>query len=257
MPTVVRTAGKWGNAMRIVFVVPAFNEAGAIPGVVADLRAHFPAADIAVINDGSTDATAQVARQLGVHVLDLPINLGIGGAVQTGLLFADRHDYDIAIQFDGDGQHQADQVFLLLEALADPVVDVAIGSRFLEPNGYQAPPLRRLGIAVLRSVSSLLIGQRVTDTTSGFRAYKRGALRFLAGVYPHDYPEPETVVTLRRQGFYLREVAVMMRERQSGLSSITMYRSFYYMLKVLLAIVVGASRRSVRQPLGPQAGEIV
>lgn len=233
--------------MKLLFIVPAFNEAGSLPLVVNDLRTHYPAGDIAVINDGSTDGTVQVARRLGVILLDLPFNLGIGGAVQAGLLYAHRQGYEAAIQFDGDGQHRADQVSVLLEAMERQGADVVVGSRFLGQTGYQAPLLRRFGIAVFRIVNSLVTGQLITDSTSGFRLYNRSALAMLADEYPHDYPEPESVVTLCRQGFRLCEVSVQMRERQAGHSSITPARSIYYMLKVLLAIAVGASRKTARR----------
>jgi glycosyltransferase involved in cell wall biosynthesis len=233
--------------LRLLFIVPAYNEAASLPLAVQDIFACFPAAEVAVVNDGSTDATAEVARQFPVHLLNLPYNLGIGGAVQTGLLFANREGYEIAVQFDGDGQHPADQVGKLLDVLAEPGVDVVIGSRFLTALGYRAPFLRRLGIAVFRVVLSRVVGQRITDGTSGFRAYTQPAIAFLARNYPHDYPEPESVVTLCRQGFTVREVAVQMRERQGGRSSITAHRSVYYMAKVLLAILVGASRKSVQR----------
>jgi glycosyltransferase involved in cell wall biosynthesis len=234
---------------KLLFMAPAFNEARNLPFVVRDLREHHPDADIVVINDGSTDDTAQVARRLGVHLLDLPFNLGIGGAVQAGLLFAHRGGYDVAVQFDSDGQHRADQVDELLAVLNDPSVDVVIGSRFLGASGYQAPWLRRVGIEVFRVVNSWVVGQRMTDSTSGFRAYKRPVIAYLADEYPHDYPEPESVVTLCRLGFRLREVPVRMRERQAGRSSITPMRSIYYMLKVLLAIGVGATRKTTGRSL--------
>ena len=232
----------------LLFIVPAYNEEASLPGVVRDLREHFPAAAIAVVNDGSSDHTAAVARALGVILLNLPINLGIGGAMQTGFRFAARGDYRFVVQFDGDGQHRADQVPILLTLLLRNECDAVIGSRFLRPGDYQAPLLRRMGIVVFRTVNSWVIGQAISDNTSGFRAYNRAACAFLAEVYPHDYPEPESVVTLARQGFRLREVPVAMRERQGGRSSITLVRSIYYMCKVLLAIAVGATRRTVRQP---------
>jgi glycosyltransferase involved in cell wall biosynthesis len=229
---------------RMLFIVPAYNEQDNLSGVVGDLRQHFPGADIAVVNDGSSDDTAGVARSLGVHLLDLPCNIGIGGSVQTGLLFAARHGYDIAVQFDGDGQHRADQVAMLLASLAAGY-DVAIGSRFLSPSTYRPSIGRRAGIATLRWVNSLVLRRTITDSTSGFRAYGPAAIAFLAEEYPHDYPEPESVVTLCRNGFRVIEVPIAMRHRQGGRSSITAIRSIYYMLKVVLAIAVGATRRTV------------
>jgi glycosyltransferase involved in cell wall biosynthesis len=239
---------------RLLFIVPAYNEQESLTAVVRDLREHYPAAEIAVINDGSTDGTAALARFLGVTLLDLPYNLGIGGTVQTGLLWAARAGHDVAVQFDGDGQHRADQVERLLEGLRRGGCDAVIGSRFLEPSGYRAPLSRRVGIAIFRRVNSLVLGRTITDSTSGFRAYNRTAIRFLARDYPHDYPEPESVVTLCRHGFGVREVAVEMRERQGGQSSITLWRSLYYMCKVILAIVVGATRRTIGRPVDELAG---
>lgn len=228
---------------RILFIVPSHDERQALPGVVADLREHAAGGDVVVVNDGSSDGTGEVARGLGVQVLDLPCNLGIGGAVQTGLLFAREHGYDAAVQFDGDGQHRADQVQALLSPLLAGEADVVIGSRFLEKTDYRAPLARRIGIAVFAGVNSLVLRRRITDSTSGFRAYNAAAIGFLAREYPHDYPEPESVVTLVRHGFAVREVPVAMRDRQGGRSSITLWRSIYYVLKVLIAIVVGATRQ--------------
>jgi glycosyltransferase involved in cell wall biosynthesis len=230
---------------RVLVLIPAYNEAVSLPAVVGDLRAHYPAADLVVIDDGSTDDTATVARRLGVPVLALPYNLGIGGAVQTGLLFAARQGYDCAVQFDGDGQHRADQLPALLAPVLGRQADVVIGSRFLSPAAYSVPLLRRCGIAIFRRVNGLVLGRTITDNTSGFRAYGRAALAFLAEEYPHDYPEPESVVTLCRQGFRVVEVPAQMRERQGGHSSITLVRSLYYMCKVLLAIGVRATERPV------------
>jgi glycosyltransferase involved in cell wall biosynthesis len=231
---------------RLLFIVPAYNEQDNLPVVVDDLRRYFPGADIIVVNDGSSDDTANVARSLGVYLLDLPCNIGIGGSVQTGLLFAARRGYDVAVQFDGDGQHRADQVATLLASLAQGY-DVAIGSRFLGPSTYRPPLTRRAGITTLRWVNSLVLRRTITDSTSGFRAYGPAAIAFLAAEYPHDYPEPESVVTLCRSGFRVTEVPVAMRHRQGGRSSITAIRSLYYMLKVVLAIAVGATRRTVRR----------
>lgn len=230
---------------RVLVMIPAYNEAASLPAVIGDLRAHYPAADFVVIDDGSSDDTAAIARRLGAAVLELPYNLGIGGAVQTGLLFAAQQGYSYAVQFDGDGQHRADQLPLLLAPLLTRQADAVIGSRFLRPTDYPLPLLRRCGIAVFRWINTLVLGQTITDNTSGFRAYGRAALTFLAENYPHDYPEPESVVTLSRQGFRVVEVPVEMRERQGGHSSITLARSPYYMVKVLLAIGVRATARPV------------
>lgn len=227
---------------RLLFIVPAYNEEDSLPGVVADLQHHYPSAEIVVINDGSTDNTAALARTLPVTLLDLPFNVGIGGTVQTGLLFGARGNFDIAVQFDGDGQHRADQVERLLNKLQSGEYDVVIGSRFLTQTNYKPPLLRRLGIRVFQQVNAVVLGRKITDNTSGFRAYNRTALEFLAHNYPHDYPEPESVITLCRHGFRVVESSVQMRERQGGKSSITFLRSIYYMGKVLFAILIGATR---------------
>ncbi len=229
-------------------MVPAYNESESLPGTIADLREHYPKTDIIVINDGSTDGTAEAALGLKVTLLDLPFNLGIGGAVQTGLLYAARHGYDIAVQFDGDGQHRADEVYKLLRAIQSGQCDAVIGSRFLEPSQYRPPLMRRIGIAAFNTVNSLILSRRISDSTSGFRAYNRKTIEFLAQNYPHDYPEPESVMILCRSGFRILEVQVEMRERQNGQSSITFTRSIYYMCKVMLAILIGATRRPLRRP---------
>jgi glycosyltransferase involved in cell wall biosynthesis len=227
---------------RIAFIVPAFNEERSLPGVVADLRQHAPEGTIVVVNDGSTDSTSRVARELGVVLLDLPCNLGIGGCVQTGLLFAAREQFDFAVQFDGDGQHRADQLEKILAPLSRGEADVVVGSRFLEKTDYRPSLARRAGIMIFRLVNSILVGRKLTDNTSGFRAYNAAAVRFLATDYPHDYPEPESLVTLCRAGFRVVEAGVQMRDRQAGRSSITLLRSIYYMVKVLTATVIGATR---------------
>lgn len=229
-------------------MVPAYNESESLPGTIADLREHYPKTDIIVINDGSTDGTVEAALGLEVTLLDLPFNLGIGGAVQTGLLYAARQGYDIAVQFDGDGQHRADEVSKLLRAIQSGQCDAVIGSRFLAPSQYRPPLMRRIGIAAFNTVNSLILSRRISDSTSGFRAYNRKTIEFLAQNYPHDYPEPESVMILCRSGFRILEVQVEMRERQNGQSSITFLRSIYYMCKVMLAILIGATRRPLRRP---------
>jgi glycosyltransferase involved in cell wall biosynthesis len=226
------------SRIRVLAVVPAFNEAGAIGGVVRDLRRLRPAPDVAVIDDGSSDATAAEAEAAGAVVIRLPFNLGIGGAVQTGFLYAERNGYDAAVQVDGDGQHVAAEIPALLSAMEKTGADVVIGSRFAGSRTFEPSAARRAGIRVFALVNSLVLGQRITDNTSGFRAYNRRAIRFCAADYPQDYPEPESVIWLGRNGFRLGEIAVRMRERSHGRSSISGPRSVYYMLKVLLAIFV-------------------
>jgi len=231
---------------RLLFIVPAYNEEASVGEVVRALHERYPAASILVVDDGSSDRTAAVARQSGATVLELPFNLGIGGAVQSGLMYAVRNEYDVAVQFDGDGQHPVSEIDTLLDPVIGGRCDVAIGSRYVEQSGYRTPVARRLGIRLLSFVTRLLVRKRVTDPTSGFRAFNRAALEFLADIYPHDYPEPESIVALCRNGFGVFEVKVEMRPRQGGQSSITFVRAIYYMIKVVFGITIGVTRTSRR-----------
>jgi glycosyltransferase involved in cell wall biosynthesis len=194
--------------------------------------------DILVVNDGSADHTSDKARASGVVVLDLPFNLGIGGGMQTGYKYAAEKGYDIAIQVDGDGQHDPKEIPKLLQTLEERKVDVAIGSRFITDLEYKGTMMRRLGITVLSKVISMMVRQKITDPTSGFRASRQKAIQLFAVNYPQDYPEPEVVVLLSKSGLKMAEVPVKMSQRYSGESSITKIRSIYYMVKVLLAIFV-------------------
>jgi glycosyltransferase involved in cell wall biosynthesis len=230
--------------MKILVIVPAYNEEENLPGVIADLREHLPAADVLVVNDGSRDATAGVARELGVKVTSLPFNLGIGGAVQTGYRYALRHGYDIAVQFDGDGQHLAREVGKLLDPVMGGTADLVVGSRFLNEGDYRAPVLRRSGMRVFSSILSWILGKRVTDTTSGFRACNRRVIEFFSRTYPEDYPEVEALVLLHKAGYGIAERAVAMRRRSGGKSSITAARAVYYMIKVLLAVFVDLIKKT-------------
>ncbi len=224
--------------MKMLVVIPAYNEEKNIPGVIGDLRRHASGADIVVVNDGSSDGTSQCARALGVKVLNLPVNLGIGGAMQAGYHYANRHDYDIAVQFDADGQHQAGEIEKLLGPLAAGESDMVVGSRFLIPGGYRAGFARKAGMRIFSSLVSVILGMRVTDTTSGFRAVNRRVIEYYTRQYPEDYPEVEALVLVHKQGMRIREVPVVMRERTSGRSSITPVRPAYYMVKVMLAVFV-------------------
>lgn len=235
--------------MRVLAVVPAFNESAAVGGVVRELLARGDV-DVVVVNDGSSDDTAGTARAAGARVVDLPYNLGIGGAVQSGLLFARDHGYDVAIQVDGDGQHHPGEIDRLLAPLRAGEADLVLGSRYVGKTGYRAPAARRTGMVLFSAVVSLLTGQRLRDTTSGFRASARPVIEYFADHYPRDYPEVESLVLLRRAGFRVREVACEFREREGGESSITAARSVYYMVKVMLALFVGMFR-SVPRRGGP------
>jgi len=223
---------------KILIIIPAYNEEECLPGVMQDLRSHAPDADILVVDDGSRDRTAEVARQTGVKVASLPYNLGIGGAMQTGFQYARNNGYDIAIQFDGDGQHMAAEIEILLDPLQKGRADIVIGSRFLKRGDYRPSFFRRIGISIFSTVLSAIMGMPVTDTTSGFRAVNSRVIEFFARVYPEDYPEVESLVLLHRAGMTIAEVPVRMRDRTGGRSSITPIRSVYYMIKVLLAVFV-------------------
>jgi glycosyltransferase involved in cell wall biosynthesis len=231
--------------MRVLVIVPALNESGSITQVVGAIHAHVPTADVVVVNDGSRDNTAELARAAGAVVLDMPYNVGIGAAVQTGFLYAAQHGYDVALQIDGDGQHPPENIPLLIDALRDSGADVASGSRFLEDTGYQQTWARRVGGMILAWILTRATGTRITDPTSGFRAYNRRALMLCAQHYPHDYPEPEAIIILHRAGLRLHEIPVKMLNRVTGSSSITFLRSGYYMVKVILAILINLLRTPV------------
>jgi glycosyltransferase involved in cell wall biosynthesis len=227
------------EAPRCLAIVPAFNEAASIAEVVSEIRDFGPEIEVLVVDDGSTDATAAVAESAGARVLRLPVNLGIGGAVQAGYLYAFERGFDLAVQVDGDGQHDARELRRLLQPVVAGRADLAIGTRFAGPGSYRAPFARRIGIGMFATLVSLRVRQRMTDTTSGFRAVNRRGIRLFAADYPHDYPEVEALVTAARGDLRVCEVPVEMRQRTSGRSSITAFRSFYYVVKVLLALFVG------------------
>jgi glycosyltransferase involved in cell wall biosynthesis len=227
-------------------VVPAYNESATIAGVVAALRRHAPQFDTLVVDDGSTDATALLARDAGARVVRLPFNVGIGGAVQTGFVYAREHGYDYLAQVDGDGQHDSVELERLIAAMEEEAVDVVCGSRFLgDEHHYPAPISRRTGIHIFSFLLSRIVGARVSDPTSGFRLYNRRAIELFAYHYPHDYPEVEAVLILHHHRLRMREVPVRMYVRGGGISSIGAGRAAYYMVKVLLALFVGLGRRRV------------
>ena len=229
---------------RLVAVVPAYNEAGAIGRVVDEIREAAPNVDVVVVDDGSTDDTAGVAAARGAIVLRLPFNVGIGGAVQTGFRYALDEGYELAVRLDGDGQHDAREIPKLLAPVERGEANLVIGSRFVEEGGSYRPPFaRRIGIRVFARLVSLLGGQRVTDTTSGFVALDRLGIALFAAEYPHDYPEVEATLVALRSGLRLAQVQVDMRLRETGASSITFVRSLYYIVKVMLALLVSSLRR--------------
>ena len=232
---------------QLVAVVPAWNEEGAIGRVVDEIRAFDPTATIVVVDDASSDDTAAVAETHGAIVLRLPFNVGISGAVQTGFRYARDEGYGVAVRFDGDGQHDASELGKLLGPLQTGSADLVIGSRFVDPGGTYRPPFaRRIGIRVFARLVTVLGGQRVTDTTSGFVALNRPGIELFAVEYPHDYPEVESTLVAVRSGLRLAQVQVDMRERQAGTSSITFVRSLYYIVKVMLALLIASLRRYPR-----------
>jgi glycosyltransferase involved in cell wall biosynthesis len=228
---------------KLLVIIPAYNEQESVRRVIKRVRQSVPQADILVVDDGSSDGTAVVAMEEGVFVASLLHNLGIGAAVQTGYIFAFEKGYDVAVRVDGDGQHDPAEIPRLMSALWEGDADVVVGSRFLTDQGFQTSFARRLGIVILARLIALVTGQSVTDPTSGFLAAGHDATRFFAKEYPHDYPEPEGRVLLRRAGFKVKEVPVSMSPRLGGRSSITTVRSFYYMAKVTLAILIGLLRK--------------
>jgi glycosyltransferase involved in cell wall biosynthesis len=229
--------------LRSLAIVPAHNEEASLGALLAEIRAAEPELEIVVINDASTDSTAQIAAAAGVAVVNLPFNVGIGGTVQTGYQYALERGFELAIQVDGDGQHDPREIGQVLEPILDGRADLAVGTRFVKGGGYRGTRLRRVGIRIFATIVSLMVRQRISDTTSGFRAVNRKALRLFAAEYPHDYPEVESLVLLSRHGLRMVEVPVRMRVRETGNSSITALRAAYYMIKVLLALFIGLFRR--------------
>lgn len=238
-------------------IVPAHNEVGAVAATVREINAAAPDFDVLVIDDGSTDGTAAAARAAGARVVSLPFNLGIGAAVQSGYLYAERRGYEVAVQVDGDGQHDPRDIpRLLAELKADPATHLVTGSRFLElgapdERGHRSTPFRRLGIALFARVVSLVTRQRVTDPTSGFRMTDRRGIELFARDYPSDYPEVEAIVLAHTYSLRTREIAVRMRPRTTGRSKISTTASLYYLVKVLLAVLVSSLRSHPQAEWGP------
>ncbi len=221
-------------------IIPAFNEEGAILRTVRDIEEHAPSFDYVVINDHSYDGTGSILKKYQLNHVNLPINSGIGAAVQTGYLYAMRYGYECAIQVDGDGQHDAAFLEKMANVLENSDADMVIGSRFIEKNGFQSTGLRRVGIRFFTWLIKILTGATVTDPTSGMRIVDRKIIAIFAEDYPKDYPEPETAVTIVKRGGKILEIPVEMKARESGVSSISLRRSVYYMIKVPLACFMAA-----------------
>jgi glycosyltransferase involved in cell wall biosynthesis len=227
---------------KILVAIPAYREEKSIGAVVSAIRLKFPY-DVLVVNDGSPDDTSTVAGKAGATVLDLPCNLGIGGAVQTAFMFANQHGYDALVRIDGDGQHEVDDIPRVLEPLLKGEADAVIGSRFLGETDYKGSIPRIFGIHHFRFLVNLFTGYRVTDPTSGFFAINRRLIEFYSQHYPSDYPEVDAYILMHRLKARAIEVPVRMHAREEGKSSITRFRSVYYMVKVTLSFLINSIRR--------------
>ena len=224
--------------MKCLIIIPAYNEAANIAQVIQSIKAENEEIDYLVVNDCSTDTTVEQLSKIKASYISSPVNLGIGGAVQAGYKYAKKNDYDIAIQVDGDGQHDVAYVEKMIQLIETGEADIVIGSRFINREGFQSSGMRRTGITLLSFLIFCMCGKRVKDVTSGFRAINRRFIDIYANDYPDDYPEPEAIVTAVLYGGKIAEIPVVMRERISGQSSINLKKSIYYMIKVTLAIII-------------------
>lgn len=230
--------------MKKIVIIPAYNESASIVNTVKDILENSEGFDYIIINDRSTDNTLEICQENHLNYLNLPLNLGIGGAVQTGYWYAYENGYDIAVQFDGDGQHDAKYLNEMADYLTEHNLDMVIGSRFITNEGFQSSGARRAGIKWFTFLIKLLTGKKITDPTSGYRMCNRNVIKLFSNTYPKDYPEPETEVALIRRGLKVEEVPVIMRAREEGVSSISLKKSVYYMFKVTLAILIERSRKN-------------
>ncbi|HHH5336215.1 TPA: glycosyltransferase family 2 protein [Streptococcus pyogenes] len=224
--------------MKKLIIIPAYNESSNIVNTIRTIESDASDFDYIIIDDCSTDNTLAICQKQGFNVISLPINLGIGGAVQTGYRYAQRCGYDVAVQVDGDGQHNPCYLEKMVEVLVQSSVNMVIGSRFITKEGFQSSFTRRIGIKYFTWLIALLTGKKITDATSGLRLIDRSLIERFANHYPDDYPEPETVVDVLVSHFKVKEIPVVMNERQGGVSSISLTKSVYYMIKVTLAILV-------------------
>lgn len=223
-------------------IIPAYNEEGNIIKTVTDIQKHAPSFDYVVVNDCSKDNTLKICLERGYPVLNLPCNMGIGGGVQTGYLYAARNGYDLAVQFDGDGQHNAAYLEEMADKLEKENLDMLIGSRYIQKQGFQSSGARRVGIKYFTGLIKLVTGATITDPTSGMRMVNAETIALFADDYPKDYPEPESVVTLLKKKKQVKELPVTMNAREEGVSSISPVKAVYYMIKVSIAILIAAVR---------------
>ncbi|MDD3362384.1 MAG: glycosyltransferase family 2 protein [Hespellia sp.] len=229
--------------MKKLIIIPAYNEAKNLENVVKNIKENAPSFDYVIINDCSTDQTKELCAQKGFNVVNLPVNLGIGGAVQTGYVYGVENDYDLAVQVDGDGQHDPAFLEKMSVVLQEEKAEMVIGSRFIDNQGFQSTGMRRMGIKYFSGLIYLLTKKRVTDPTSGLRMINKDIIRLFSKDYPKDYPEPESIVAVLRRNKKIVEIPVEMKERQGGVSSISPKKSVYYMIKVSLAILIEGIRK--------------
>jgi len=229
--------------MKILVIIPVFNEEETLRGVILGIRSFLSEAEILVVNDGSTDSTGRIAREEGVLVLEHPYNMGIGATMQTGFIYALRNGYDIAVQVDGDGQHHPESLPFLVRPVLEGHCNLVVGSRYLSDGGFKSTLPRKLGIKFFSSLIWIFTGTRATDPTSGFRAIDRKTLELFSEEYPSDYPEVEALISVYNKGLHFQEIPVTMRDRQGGASSIGILSALYYMVKVTLSISIGSFRR--------------
>lgn len=232
--------------MKTLIIIPAYNEEASIETVIQQLYLDCKDVDYIVINDCSKDNTLKVLKNCNASYVNLPLNLGIGGGVQTGYKYAMQNGYDIAVQIDGDGQHDTSYLKKLIEPIENGEADIVIGSRFIDKQGFQSSGMRRAGIRFLSSLIRVCCGKRVHDVTSGFRAVNRRYIELYAQEYPVDYPEPEAIVKAALTGARIFEIPVIMKERENGSSSISSWKSIYYMIKVSLAIILCRLSNNIR-----------
>ena len=231
------------NKVKKLIIIPAYNESANIEKTVASIKANAQGFDYVIINDCSADNTRQICERNGFNIVNLPINLGIGGAVQTGYRYAYDYGYDMAVQVDGDGQHDPGFLDTMAEYLTEHNLDMVIGSRFIEKKGFQSSYTRRMGIKFFTWLIKLMTGKTITDPTSGLRMVGRNVIDLFAKDYPRDYPEPESVVAILRRNMKVEEIPVVMKAREGGVSSISLKKSVYYMIKVPLAILIERIRK--------------
>ena len=229
--------------MKKIVIIPAYNEEGGIVKTVTDVMENAKDFDYVVINDCSKDNTLEICHEHNFNVVNLPVNMGIGGGVQTGYMYAYRNGYDIAVQFDGDGQHNASYLDSMSKKLVEENLDMVIGSRYIEKEGFQSSGMRRMGIKYFTGLIKLLTGKKITDPTSGMRMINRKIMKQFSEEYPKDYPEPESIVTILKEGAKVEEIPVKMNAREEGVSSISSSKSIYYMVKVSIAVLIAAIRK--------------